>query len=82
MRGDGQDVVAQSVGWRSGCGGVERLSSVARAAIGRGAVRATQLSGRAVRCPDNGFKPRVRRGAWRPRGSGVLPHGLGAVRGG
>jgi hypothetical protein len=42
--------------------------------------RARQLSGRAARCPDSGFKPRHRHGAWRPCGSGALPHGPSAVR--
>jgi hypothetical protein len=27
-----------------------------------------ELSGRAARCPDSGFKPRRRRDTWRPRG--------------
>jgi hypothetical protein len=44
------------------------------------AARARQLSGRAARCPDNGFKPLRRHGAWRPRGSGALPRGPGAAR--
>jgi hypothetical protein len=39
------------------------------------------LSGRAARCPDSGFMPRSRRGAWQPRGNGTLPHGPGAARG-
>jgi hypothetical protein len=35
-----------------------------------------------TRGPDSGLKPRCRRGTWRPRGSGALPHGPGAVRDG
>jgi hypothetical protein len=34
------------------------------------------------RCPDSGFKPRHRRGAWQPRGSGALPRGPGPARDG
>jgi hypothetical protein len=40
-----------------------------------------ELSGRAARCPDSGFKPQCRCGDWRPRGNGALPHGPGAARG-
>jgi hypothetical protein len=50
-----------------------------REAGGEGEV--TQLSGRAMRCPDSGFKPWHRRGTWRPHSSGTLPRGPGAARG-
>jgi hypothetical protein len=73
---------------RTGCrrGQDERGEAVgrptsARALLGRWRRGRGELSGRAARCPDNGFKPWRQRGACRPRGNGTLPRGPSAARG-
>jgi hypothetical protein len=77
--GPGDGTVGEAVGAtaartrRSG-GGREARSGGRRRERGR-------LSGRAARCPDSGFKPRCRCGAWQQRGNGALPRGPGAARG-
>jgi hypothetical protein len=74
-RGHGRSGRRRDAVWRRASGARQR-SARRRGEARSGAV----LSGRAARCPDSGFKPLRRRGAWRPRGSGALPHGPGAAR--
>jgi hypothetical protein len=69
---------------REGRGGGQRAAG-AECGVRRRCRRAWAsgaLSGRAARCPDSGFRPRCRRGTWRPHGSGTLPRGPSAARGG
>jgi hypothetical protein len=73
--GEAVGTAARSTRRWSASGECEALSGAAQSA-GR------QLSGRATRCPDSGFKPRCRSGTWRQRGSGALPRGPGAARDG
>jgi hypothetical protein len=66
---DGGAVGEATVGTRRGGAAVRmRRRGVA---VGRGAGGARQLSGRAARYPDSGFKLGYRRGTWQPGGSGA-----------
>jgi hypothetical protein len=69
--------VGRRAAWRGG----RETGGRGEATLSGGRGRARQLSGCAARCPDSGFKPRRRRGTWRPCGSGALPHGPSAARG-
>jgi hypothetical protein len=78
-----------ATGGRGKATALARQLSAARARRGRaaGAARRRSWARSAGRCRDAAlslqrFKPRYRRGAWRPRGSGALPRGPGAARDG